>query len=191
MEEPEYTLLDRHDISTLIFYPRSEWYSPPPGATDHMVPVSDQIVVSCRYYRCDTEAPSILFFHGNGEIACDYDDLAPFYVNNHLNLFVADYRGYGASSGGPQFSTMVSDAHHIYGYFRNLLTEERFVDRLYVMGRSLGATPALELAAHYQDQLKGLILESGYGGGTWNPWITSSDDTEAWEKLSRPHNAKI
>ena len=110
MEEPEYTLLDRQDISTLIFYPRSEWYSPPPGATDHMVPVSDQIVVSCRYYRCDTEAPSILFFHGNGEIACDYDDLAPFYVNNHLNLFVADYRGYGASSGGPQFSTIVSDA---------------------------------------------------------------------------------
>lgn len=191
MEEPDYTLLDRQDISMLMFYPRSEWYPPPPGVTDHMVPVSDQILVSCRYYRCDNKAPSILFFHGNGEIACDYDDLAPFYINNRLNLFVADYRGYGASDGNPQFSTMVSDAHCIYSYFRNMLKEERFADRLYVMGRSLGAISALELAANYQDKLRGLILESGVGGGTWDRWITSSDDTEAWEKLRRSHMSKI
>jgi len=191
MEQLDYTLLDRQDISLTMFYPRSEWNTPPPGATDHMVPVNDEIVVSCRFYPCDKEAPSILYFHGNGEVVCDYDDLAPIYNHSRLNLFVADYRGYGASTGDPRFSTMVSDAHGIYSYLRNLLTEGQFVDRLYVMGRSLGAISALEVAAHYQDQLGGLILESGAGGGGWARWITASDDQALWDELQRRHLAKL
>jgi fermentation-respiration switch protein FrsA (DUF1100 family) len=33
------------------------------------------------------------------------------------------------------------------------------------MGRSLGSAPAIEVAYHYQKQLKGLIIESGFASG--------------------------
>lgn len=33
------------------------------------------------------------------------------------------------------------------------------------MGRSLGSAPAIEVAYHYQQQLKGLIVESGFASG--------------------------
>jgi fermentation-respiration switch protein FrsA (DUF1100 family) len=33
------------------------------------------------------------------------------------------------------------------------------------MGRSLGSAPAIEVAYHYQQQLKGLMIESGFASG--------------------------
>ena len=49
----------------------------------------------------DPAAPSILFFHGNGEIVADYDDLGPLYNRMGINFLAADYRGYGRSTGRP------------------------------------------------------------------------------------------
>ena len=47
------------------------------------------------------DAPVILYFHGNGELASDYDMLAPLYTAKGITLLVADYRGYGRSGGTP------------------------------------------------------------------------------------------
>jgi hypothetical protein len=40
-----------------------------------------------------------------------------------------------------------------------------FSGNLFVMGRSLGSAPAIEVAYHYQQQLNGLIIESGFASG--------------------------
>ncbi|MCX5799673.1 MAG: alpha/beta hydrolase [Proteobacteria bacterium] len=37
-----------------------------------------------------------------------------------------------------------------------------YTGKLFVMGRSLGSAPAIEVAYHYQQQLTGLIVESGF-----------------------------
>lgn len=158
----DFTALDHPAVAQFLFYPRRSWRPAPQGAADHSVPVAPGIAVSCRFYTSGREAPSILFFHGNGEVACDYDDIAQLYNRLGINLFVADYRGYGASSGTPGFSTMLSDSHPIYLYFLGVLRDSGFVQRVFIMGRSLGSAPALELAHSYQDQLQGLIIESGF-----------------------------
>jgi pimeloyl-ACP methyl ester carboxylesterase len=103
-----------------------------------------------------------LFFHGNGEVVSDYDGISPLYHQKELNLVVADYRGYGLSSGIPTLTDLAQDAHTIFKKVRDELSIRSLSKDLWVMGRSLGSISALELAYYYQKELNGLIIESGF-----------------------------
>jgi len=157
-----YGLLDRPEILQFVFYPRSDSSQAPPGATDHVIAVDDGAAVGCRFYTHNPGSPTILFFHGNGEVASDYDTIAPLYHQLGINLFVADYRGYGSSSGIPSFTAMVGDTHHIFPAFLDILNQAHYTGDVFVMGRSLGSISAIELASVYPDHIKGLIIESGF-----------------------------
>jgi len=160
-DQPDYSVLDRPEVLRVVFYPRRDWTSPPAGASDHLVPVEPGVSISCRFYPASPGAPCILYFHGNGEIACDHDWIAPLYNREGIGLFVADYRGYGRSDGTPTFSTMAADAHPIFGFFRNTVRSPGHSEPLFLMGRSLGSHSAAELAFHYPENVTGLIVESG------------------------------
>jgi pimeloyl-ACP methyl ester carboxylesterase len=84
------------------------------------------------------------------------------YQEKCINLFVTDYRGYGMSDGSPSCSSMIKDAHPTFHGFVAFLRGLGFTGDLFVMGRSLGSAPAIEVAYHYQSLLKGLIVESGF-----------------------------
>jgi pimeloyl-ACP methyl ester carboxylesterase len=75
---------------------------------------------------------------------------------------VADYRGYGASTGTPTLTDLVQDAHAIFKEVRGELSRRNLRKDLWVMGRSLGSISGLELAYHYQKEMEGLIIESGF-----------------------------
>jgi len=163
MPDIDYTVFDAPDISMMMFYPQRVWSQPPPGAVDHLAPSSTPgISLSARFFPLDDKrGPAILYFHGNGEVACEYDQIAPYYHQAGASLFVVDFRGYGRSGGSPSFSTMIADARAVYMYFRDTLAKQGFAGQRYVKGRSLGAHSALEVAARYQEELAGLITESG------------------------------
>lgn len=145
-----------------LFYPR-RWSAPAPsGAEDLLVPVEKDIGVGCRLYESEAGRPWILLFHGNGEIAADYDQIAPLYGEKGINLAVADYRGYGKSGGRPTFTGMVKDAPIIFQALREKLEDRNLQEELFIMGRSLGSISALELAAQYAGLVPGLIIESGF-----------------------------
>ena len=88
-----YTPLDLPQISAAMFYPQQVWSPKPHGATDHLIDVGQGTQISGRFYPRDHKSPSILFFHGNGEVACQYDSVAPFYNDAGVNIFVSDFRG--------------------------------------------------------------------------------------------------
>jgi alpha-beta hydrolase superfamily lysophospholipase len=157
-------LYDRPDIVQRLFFPHREFVGDTdrPQAMNHFVEVEPGISIGCRFYPARKEAPNILYFHGNGETAADYDDVAPVYQQLGLNLFVTDYRGYGMSDGSPSCSAMIQDTHPLFRGCVAFLGTNGYNGGLYVMGRSLGSAPALETAYHYQSQLKGLIVESGF-----------------------------
>lgn len=159
--EPNYSLLDASGQSASIFFPRRDVTAPPPGSADVQLPVEPGIAVAARWYVFSPEAPTVLYFHGNGEVASDHDDIAPLYKNIGLNLFVAEFRGYGASNGRPSMANLVADAHAVTARFHELLDEQGFAARRYIMGRSLGSHPALEIAANLDERFRGLIIESG------------------------------
>ena len=158
-------LLDDPRILSILFYPRraSAGGSRHPAAQDGTIPVDD-VVLGYRLYPAPLEeAPVLLYFHGNGEIASDYDDIASLYNSRGLSLLVVDYRGYGWSSGEPRASALLSDAWAAFQAIPGLLADAGLsANRLVVMGRSLGSAPAIEVAHRAADQVRGLIIESGF-----------------------------
>ena len=158
-----YREIDHHPLLLrFLFYPRRWEQPPPPGAEDLLIPVEEGVAVGCRLYEGEAGRAWILLFHGNGEIAADYDEIAPLYHRIGINLAVADYRGYGKSGGRPSFASMVEDAAAIYEAIRDRLEERKREEKLFVMGRSLGSVSALELAARYAEMIPGLSIESGF-----------------------------
>jgi len=148
----------------ILFHPRPEL----PGFfsknefTDLTIPVEDGISIGGRFYSAGKDKPVILFFHGNGEIVQDYDDLAPFFIKLGVNFLPVDYRGYGRSTGRPTVSGMLEDSHKIFLFTVKWLRQNGYNGPLVVMGRSLGSASALELVAGHHDQIDGLIIESGF-----------------------------
>jgi len=160
----ELEALDRPEILQFIFYPRRDFFekSSAGNVIAGSIPVDEAVSISYCFYFSDKKHPNILFFHGNGEIASDYESIGSAYNQIGVNLFVADYRGYGRSGGRPTLTTMIEDAHPIFEGFKRVLKERGFSGNLFIMGRSLGSASAVELAHHYQSQLSGLIIESGF-----------------------------
>ena len=161
MAQVDYSALDDPNISMNSFFPRQGWTPTPEGVQDYTVNVGDAIGLSCRFFPYGNSAPTILFFYGNGEMATDYNSIAPFYNQIGLNFFVADYRGYGKSGGSPSFTTMLSDANTVLEAMRIVLGASGYQGPVYVMGRSMGRHSAFELAAKEDPAINGVIIESG------------------------------
>jgi fermentation-respiration switch protein FrsA (DUF1100 family) len=160
----DYSILDHPLALTAIFHPRPE-LSPlalSDGVSDHLIAVTPQINVGARFHCRAKEVANILFFHGNGEIAADYDQLGQIFNQMEINLLVADYRGYGRSGGSPTVSGMMSDCHLILEYALTWLNNNGYTGPIIIMGRSLGSASALELAASHSERLDGVVIESGF-----------------------------
>lgn len=160
----DYSKLDQPEVLQLLFHPRREADTGilPKNAVDSTIAVAEGVQVHARFHLAGQEEPTILFFHGNGEIVSDYDDIAPFYTKFGMNFLAADYRGYGKSSGSPTVTTMLGDAHRVLAAAKDWLTKAGHNGPLLVMGRSLGAAAALELASSHAEDFAGLIIESGF-----------------------------
>jgi len=161
MQEDQ-SILDQPGVTHLLFHPRPDMGQPSLEALDCLVPVETNVNVNVRFHMNEIDAPNILFFHGNGEIVSDYDDLAPIYHQYGINFIAADYRGYGKSTGSPTASTMLKDARTVFQYVVDWLKKNSYTGTIVVMGRSLGSAPALEIAANFSKDIGGLIIESGF-----------------------------
>ena len=165
LETVDYSPLDRPDITRVLFHPRSEGRRSDADAGPGipvMIPVAPGVEIGGCFYIAEESVPNILFFHGNGEIVADYEDLGPFYNRMGINFLPVDYRGYGRSTGSPTVTNMMRDCHAILAFTRTWLEENGCTGPLVVMGRSLGSASALELASRYEQEIHGLILESGF-----------------------------
>ncbi|MEN6319907.1 MAG: alpha/beta hydrolase [Syntrophaceae bacterium] len=160
----KYSAFDSPIITNSLFYPRPEWARSDGGssAKSMRIPVEKDVVVGARFHLAKRKAANILFFHGNGEIAADYDDIAILYTDMDINFFPVDYRGYGISNGSPTVTSMMKDSHVIFDFVKKWLQENEYSGSFIVMGRSLGSAAALELAYHYKNDIDGLIIESGF-----------------------------
>ncbi len=99
-------------------------------------------------------ALTLVHFHGNGETVPDYLPFMPqLFDSMGLNSFMAEYRGYGASTGQPQMGKMLDDVAAICKAVGD-------PGKVVVFGRSVGSIYAVEFAYRYP-QIAGLILESG------------------------------
>ena len=156
-------ILDSPEVSSVLFHPRTTPETAPPAGTVNInIQVAPGVIIGCRLFMADKEAPTILFFHGNGEIVADYDDIGPMYVQQNINFLITDFRGYGWSTGTATFSNLLADSDTLYKKLKQYLADNGYSDMLFIMGRSLGSASAIEVAAKHDGEIKGLIIESGF-----------------------------
>jgi fermentation-respiration switch protein FrsA (DUF1100 family) len=101
---------------------------------------------------------TLLYLHGNGgNIGHRLDQIAVFHRLG-LNIFIIDYRGYGASSGEPSENGTYQDALAAWNY----LTQKKHLrpERIVLFGESLGGSIAAWLAARHA--AAGLVLYASF-----------------------------
>ena len=156
--------LDDPSISGVVFYPRK---TKVPDKLGHNIEtlkfqINDNIQIGGMCYYKDKDLPTILMFHGNGEVALDYLHFYKTYHECNANLAVADFRGYGFSTGTPVYSGLLDDSMPIYNQFKVWMENNGFNNSLFVQGRSLGSVCAAEIGGNNPPDLKGVIFESGF-----------------------------
>ncbi len=187
-----YPAFDKPEISRHLFYPRRESEGLPSGGYERLsIPVEKAVTVGARFYEADQGAPTILFFHGNGEIVADYDDVGAIYRRMGINYLPVDYRGYGLSTGTPTVTAVMRDALVIFEFVTGWLAGKDLTGPLVVMGRSLGCAPALEVAFHFGARMAGLIIESGFGQIIPLLILMGIDDPELTEEAGPNNLEKI
>ncbi|MBU1344489.1 MAG: alpha/beta hydrolase [Proteobacteria bacterium] len=164
LENPDYSVLDQPQVTRCLFHPRFEggYRQKNQNREDLMIPVGEGVQVAASFHFKNLSAPMILFFHGNGEIVSDYDDFGCLFNDQGLNFLVADYRGYGRSTGTPSVSSMMKDCHKIFDFVLAYMADKKMTGPFCVMGRSLGSASAIELCAARAADFNCLIIESGF-----------------------------
>ncbi len=150
--------IDEPLISNVVFYPRKI-----PNFEILKFEIDSEIIIGGFLFLKDKNLPTILLFHGNGEIALEYINFAEMYFNIGVNLAVMDFRGYGFSSGEPYYTSLISDAIPIFKNFLNWMDDHDMNDSIFIKGRSLGSVCASEIGSRSFERINGLIFESGFG----------------------------
>ena len=141
--------LDHPLLSGRYFYPWPNRFDEP------FFVEGDGFRLGCRYRKISDDLPTIIHFHGNGETVADYmGDFEQRIAAVGANLLLAEYRGYGMSSGEPALAAMLDDVRLVVA--ASGLPPEKII----FFGRSLGSLYALHGAALYPGAA-GLIIESG------------------------------
>ena len=76
--------MDINILSSFLFHPRKSYQDI--GENDILIDVEDSVQVGARLHLINQSAPTILFFHGNGEIGPEYDDIAKVYNQKNINF---------------------------------------------------------------------------------------------------------
>lgn len=151
MTDDDRAILDHRLIGERYFFPM---YAPP-AAGAVQVPIEGGTLSCWRSAPAD-ERPVLVHFHGNGELVHHWQEgpLADAVEAAGWSLFLAEYRGYGTSSGEPRVLSMLEDTPAI------LDAAGVGPERIAVFGRSVGSIFALDWVRRYP-QTAGLVLESG------------------------------
>lgn len=105
-------------------------------------------------------APTFLYLHGNDRNIADHLEHTLQLHTLGYNVLLADYRGYGKSSGGkPSEAKVYEDAEAAWQYLlkvRGVKPQQAFI-----YGHSLGGAIGIDLALHHPDAA-GLIAEGTF-----------------------------
>src|SRR5262245_13674164 len=144
------TILDHPLVASRYFFPRRAVISDP-----HWVEAADGSRLACYSRVVNPDAKTVVYFHGNGEVVADYLPEFPQWITRTgCNVLLAEYRGYGLSTGRPALAGMLDDVLPIIESLN--ITDSRIV----LFGRSIGSLYALH-GVYQCPQIGGLIIESG------------------------------
>lgn len=143
----------------LIYFPASE--VPPlsailPGARIVTISTGDGLTLTGWFLAPPTPTAAVLVLNGNAGNRADRAPLARALVDHGYEVLLFDYRGYGGNEGSPSEEGLALDAAAAVA----ALAEVATVDRLILLGESLGAAVAARLAV--ESPPTALVLRSPF-----------------------------
>lgn len=143
---------------------------------DYWLTTDDGLRLHSFYLANSQSDKLILFFHGNAGNAYSRLAHANKLYDMGFNVLVLDYRGYGKSEGEPSEQGIYLDA--LSAYNAALADKGITKENIYLYGRSIGSTVAVELSSQYPVAATVLIapLSSGRAmakqmGLGWLSWL--------------------
>lgn len=143
---------------------------------DGLIPIEDgvslgiRLLLQVRNDHPETSRPLVLYFHGNAETVDTYLEPEVFHPlqASNVSAVVADFRGYGYSTGRPSLATIATDGERVVDALPNFLGQHQlpwpWPGGVYLLGRSMGGLVACHLAALKGRLFEGVILESTFCG---------------------------
>jgi fermentation-respiration switch protein FrsA (DUF1100 family) len=145
-------------INKMAFFPDRFDIPPtdrlPKGVEQVSIPTDDGQQLQSYWIPRSDSRRALIYFHGNaGNISHRLADLLNL-SRMKLNVLGLGYRGYGASTGSPSEAGIYRDGQAALHF----VTAEKDFDpnRIYLLGRSIGSTVAVEVAR--RQALAGVIL---------------------------------
>jgi hypothetical protein len=132
---------------------------------------------------------TVVHFHGNADNMTAFFPYSAWLAGEGYNVFIFDYRGYGASGGKPDLDGLVADGRAALEHALKLPGAE--TGKIIIFGQSLGAAIAVAAAAESGFEPAAMVLEGGFysykGVGaavlrrhwftwpvSWLPWLAVS-----------------
>lgn len=122
----------------------------------------DKTLLHGWYFEPEGQARGVVFFlHGNAQNISLHIHNMLWLREAGYAIFTFDYRGYGISKGEPGIKGVIDDSLAAFDY---LLSRELPSDTIIILGQSMGAAIAIDVAAmtSHQDKITAVVADSPF-----------------------------
>jgi uncharacterized protein len=124
---------------------------------EYFIPTEDGTVLNALMFRAPQPSKGlILYFHGNKDNLQRWGQYAVDFTRLGYDIVMADYRGYGKSTGTPTEEHLYADANEVLRWANRNFQHSKLI----FYGRSLGSSVASHLAVENEPDL--LVLETPF-----------------------------
>lgn len=100
---------------------------------------------------------TIVVSHGFAEHSGRYAHFGQYFAKKGYNVYVMDHRGHGKSDGSRGYVNKFDDFIKDLDEFIKLVKEKEGIDKVFLIGHSMGGLIALRYAIFHPENLKGVI----------------------------------
>jgi len=158
-------------VQSLLYYPDRVLYDTPTRAglkyEQVVFPSSDGtrlvgwFIPAPAYADSRNARGTVIHYHGNAQNLSAHWQFVEWLPRRGFNVFVFDYRGYGASDGSPEPQGVFEDSDSALNYLRS--RKDIDPDKLLVFGQSLGGANAIAVVGSgNRTGVKGIAIEATF-----------------------------
>lgn len=118
--------------------------------------------LAVRIYKGAPDSVHVVYLPAEYDTPHTLGLLAAQYLAGGFSFISLDYRGCGKSGGDKSLAATMDDLDPFYGFVRDWMAQEGRSGNMVLMGRSVGAALALDLAVRVKKDLLCLVLESAF-----------------------------
>jgi len=157
--DPYISALINNDESFLFYRPSSEIQSMDDlNYTEAVLTVEDSIKVHTYLFKPKTEVKANIFLiRGNSGNTSQGKELIKPLIDNGFKVYSIDWRGYGKSSGIPNYKGVMKDTQAAFVDFLSQTKNDSV--KTIVYGMSLGGQLAVKLTKDNQNKIDALVLD--------------------------------